>query len=137
MKPQADHYVGRSVVNANMPTDSEEIDWGVMLDGNVQIFNDDPEREQPEDLSKAVGTQLLRVILSEDETRLQFGYTKQDAPAEIVTEISFSPLAYMISDGAYADGPHAPQVAEELEIPAEPVERIAEGKEEAIEENQG
>jgi hypothetical protein len=128
-KPQADYYVGRNVSGIQTSPDSNE--WGVSLSGNVRISNVDEEREAPEDLVNLAGTQLLRVILSQEETRLQFGLPDaQGGPATIVGEIPFTPAKYQISDGAYEGGPHTPQLGDDLlEIPEEPVERIAEGPE--------
>ena len=144
-KPQADYYVGRPVIGVSIA--DEEIapyhDWGVTLEGNVRIYNDDPENTvTEEELDRLEGTQLLRVILSEKATRLQFGRTKQDGtPPEIFGELAYTPGAYKIADSEFG-GPVTPQRTddhENLMTPDEPTDRIAKGplvEEEEIEERE-
>jgi hypothetical protein len=143
-RAQPDYYVGRPVVGVNVvDVDSDEIDWGVVMDGNVQIFNSDPERlMSEEELNKLESTVLLRVIRSEDETRLQFGYPGVgDAPAEIVQELAFNPTQYMIADKNYNEGhPEAPQRTDdhdEFLTPDMPEDRLQEGPENPEEEADG
>jgi hypothetical protein len=107
--------------------EGEDGEWRIHLDGGGLITNKDPGREMPEH-SDLTGTQLLRTIYSELDTRLQFGVQET-----VATEVVLTPALYTISDPNYTpEGEIFPQAVEVLEdeIPPDPsAERVVDGPE--------
>jgi len=128
--PQLDYYVGRSV-EAVLTYGEGDWDWGIQFPGNVAIRNTDKRRTSVPEVD---GLVFMSVGLSEDETRMMFGTTK-DGGAEITQVVSLSPLQYSITDGNFEGGPHFPQrpTQEEVDsLPPDPSEeRVVEAAENA------
>lgn len=124
--PDLTNFIGRPfeklVVN-------EDGSWTISLGENGLITNKDSQRVAP-DLDELVGTTFIRPILSELDTRLQFG-TLDDVKTEIVLD----PLQYTISDPTFPTGTEEfyPQVPVTIEdtLPKDPSDdRVADGPDE-------
>jgi hypothetical protein len=127
--PQLDWYNQRKVESVEKTGET----FTIMLEGNVAILSLDENFPLEETVAKSmVGTNLIRVILSSEETRMQFGYsvTSGDVP-NVVAEVVMNPVEYTISDPEHpTDTPWYPQrIQAWAEIPDEPTGRTAEGPE--------
>jgi hypothetical protein len=123
------YFIGRPFASLEEGDDGE---WSIVLDGNARITNKDSGVELPV-LEELQGTQFLRPIFSQTETRLQFGVIDN-----IVCEVALTPTQYTISDPSIVtEGDVYPQVPVELadSVPPDPSdERVADGPEPEQEE---
>lgn len=106
MKPTLDLYIGRKVVAVTRKPDGEEWEWGIKLQGDVEIRNKD--RRETFRPMKIVNYRLSSISLSPRDTTIHFtkGNTKITA--------SFNPTQYVIFDPKYG-GEVFPQWPEELD----------------------
>lgn len=118
------YFNGRPFVKLE---EGENGEWTIFLDGDAEIINKDPNKPLPDE-AVLKGTQFIRSLFSETETRLQFGVNDM-----VATEVSLTPALYAINDPVYApEGEITPQGSEvpEDEIPPDPSdERVADGPE--------
>jgi hypothetical protein len=124
------YFIGRPFVDVIQ--DTGDGDWAITLDGNSRITNKDASKSVP-DASTLLGTQFIRPIYSELDTRLQFGV--KDA---VLQEVILSPTLYTISDPDFtSDGEIYPQMTPDPLTGVQPdpsADRVADGPEEPDEE---
>jgi len=118
------YFIGRPFVALE---EGENGEWSILLDGEARVTNKDPGRPLPEeDVFK--GSQFLRPIYSELDTRLQFGVMDN-----VVDEIVLTPTMYTMTDPSLTtEEEFYPQVPIELTdtLPPDPSdERVADGPE--------
>lgn len=118
------YFTGRPFVKLVEGKDGQ---WSIVLDGEGEIVNKDPDKPLPDE-ETLKGTQFIRPIYSELDTRLQFGVNEN-----VATEVTLTPALYSMIDPAYTpEGEVYPQVPVdyEEEIPLDPSdERVADGPE--------
>lgn len=120
-KPKLDYYIGRLVTDVQV----HEEGWDIVLDGGILITNLDGRRSAPESL---IGLSFVRPILSDIETRIQFGTVRPGREIANAVEVVLTPTQYRISDDRYEGGPHLPGVDVEVAVvPLEDADRTAEG----------
>jgi hypothetical protein len=146
MVPQLDYYIGRSLVEVKQ--DGPDWNWRLRFDGDALVTNTDRKRTaMPENL---VGLVYLNVILTEDETRLNFGHYEPATQEPVIDQtVVFTPTEYTISDDLFEGGPHYPQRVPEEDVnaqepppdpllPPDPsVDRVAEASVSAAEGGEG
>lgn len=122
-----DHFIGRPVVGVDKgPGKSGH--WTITLEGGIVIGNKDNKVDAPTPESLE-GRSFCRVILSETDTRLQFG---NSTPEGVVNEtwVTLSPTKYTIAGLEGQKEEFYPQMPEELAsvLPPDPSsERIVDG----------
>lgn len=99
------YFIGRPFVDIVPLTGADDGLWQITLDGGSVITNRDLAKSIP-DRTTLVGTQFIRPIYSELDTRLQFGV--KDA---VLQEVILSPTLYTISDPTFtSNGEIYPQM---------------------------
>jgi hypothetical protein len=123
------YFIGRPFVDVLPLTGEDDGLWAISLDGGSLITNKDESKPVP-DKNTLVGTQFIRPIYSELDTRLQFGV--KDA---VLQEVILSPTLYTISDPDFtSDGEIYPQMTPDplTGVAPDPSdERVVDGPEEA------
>jgi hypothetical protein len=121
-------FIGRPFVDIVPLTGADDGLWQITLDGGSVITNRDLAKPIP-DKATLVGTQFIRPIYSEVDTRLQFGV--KDA---VLQEVILSPTLYTISDPDFtSNGEIYPQMVPDPLTGVAPdpsVDRVADGPEE-------
>lgn len=118
------YYSGRPFMKLE---EGENGEWTIYLDGDATITNKDPEISLPDE-ETLKGTQFIRGIYGQTDTRLQFGVNDM-----VATEVTLNPMLYTINDPVHLpEGEVFPQVPPdyEEEIPPDPSdERVVDGPE--------
>jgi len=122
------YFIGRPFVDVLTLTGEDDGLWAITLDGGSLITNKDQSKPAP-DKNTLTGTQFIRPIYSELDTRLQFGV--KDA---VLQEVILSPTLYTISDPDFtSNGEIYPQMVPDPLTGVGPdpsVDRVADGPEE-------
>jgi len=119
MKPQIDHFNGRAAQSVASTDDG----WEIQLEGNIVIRNYDEDIGIPP--QSIVGKTLLMVILSEMDTRAQFGFAQSVGHPLEVEEISLHPYRYSLTVPGYDEEVYPQRPDDEVEAPPHPDERVA------------
>ena len=126
------YFIGRPFVDVVLGQGEDDGLWSITLDGNSVIANKDVSKPPP-DVATLLGTQFIRPIYSELDTRLQFGV--KDA---VLQEVILPPTLYTISDPDFtSDGEIYPQMVPDPLTGVQPDpsdDRVADGPEEPDEE---
>jgi len=121
-------FIGRPFVDIVPLSGADDGLWQITLDGGSVITNRDLAKPIP-DKTTLVGTQFIRPIYSELDTRLQFGV--KDA---VLQEVILSPTLYTISDPDFtSNGEIYPQMVPDplTGVAPDPSgDRVADGPEE-------
>ena len=92
-RPDLSHYVGRNVKKVVKLKGGGK--WRIRLDGDVIIENKDENLPKPE----IEGLTLVRVMLSEMDTRLLFGHPDPESQeVKNQEEVTLNPIKYSITD---------------------------------------
>lgn len=129
VRPRLDHFVGRRAMTV-MQDEENLWDWTIILEGKVEIHNEDQQRVESPDV--VLGMLLTTVIQSEAETRLVFTRPDASGQPDLTRQIQLeiTPTLHTISAPGYEQQGIHPQWPEELEeiLPPDPSpDRVAAG----------
>jgi len=128
--PDLTYFIGRPFDRLDQGDAGE---WTIVLDGDALITNKDPAVALPDEDSLK-GTQFIRPIFSETDTRIQFG-----TPDAVSYEITLNPMQYTInSPEITGEEPLYPQVPAPDSLPPDPSDdRVPDGPVGGVQQEEG